>query len=250
MENTNNSRREFIKTAAVVGAGAALLPSWACKTSKNALMASPAIYPAGDGFIQEPLPYSYSALEPHIDARTMEIHYTKHHAAYIKNLNAVATHKEIAAKSLEEILQRVSKLPEDIRTTVRNNGGGHWNHTFFWKIMSAPANTAPAGEFLEAINKGWGGLETFKTEFEKAASSRFGSGWAWLVKTKKGLEITSTANQDNPLMDVSDVQGIPVLGVDVWEHAYYLHYQNRRGDYLKNFWNVVNWPKVQELYTK
>jgi Fe-Mn family superoxide dismutase len=243
----NNSRRDFLKTTAVLTAALAIAPGLACKSSKSST-AKPTTYPTADGFAQDPLPYAYNALEPHIDARTMEIHYTKHHSAYITKLNGVySAHKSMMGKSLEELLQEVSKLPADVRETVRNNGGGHWNHTFFWKIMAAPG-TQPSADVSAAIAKKWGSMDAFKAEFEKAATSRFGSGWAWLIKTGKGLEITSTPNQDNPLMDVAETMGTPILGVDVWEHAYYLHYQNKRADYLKNFWSVVNWNKVAELY--
>jgi len=187
------------------------------------------------------LDYAYNALEPHIDARTMEIHYSKHHAAYINNLNAAVDGTDLAGKSLEDLLKDVSKYP----VSVRNNGGGHFNHTFFWKILSPSGGGKPAGELLHAIEKTFGSFDQFKEQFNKAAATRFGSGWAWLVKDSSGkLAVTSTPNQDNPLMDVADLKGIPLLGLDVWEHAYYLHYQNRRPDYINAFWNVVNWTEV------
>jgi len=181
--------------------------------------------------------YDYAALEPHIDARTMEIHYTKHHQAYVNNLNNAIAGGEWQNKSLEEILANVSKLP----AAIRNNGGGHFNHTFFWKIMAPNAGGTPTGDMLDAINRYFGSFEKFKELFTSAAISRFGSGWAWLVQVGNELKITSTPNQDNPLMDLSEVRGTPILGVDVWEHAYYLKYQNRRNEYLAAFWNVVNW---------
>lgn len=187
------------------------------------------------------LKYSYDALEPRIDAKTMEIHHTKHHQAYIDNLNKALPEN---TKMLEEILQNISTHP----VAVRNNAGGHWNHSFFWEIMSPNAGGEPTGELAEEINKSFGSFEKFKEEFENAAKTRFGSGWAWLVKTSDGLKICSTPNQDNPLMDLAEVKGTPLLGLDVWEHAYYLKYQNKRADYIAAFWNVVNWAKVTELY--
>lgn len=190
------------------------------------------------------LKYEYNALEPHIDAKTMEIHHTKHHQTYITKLNEVIAGTEFEGKSLEEIIKS-----ENLPTAVRNNGGGHWNHTFFWEILS-PEGGEPKGEFLESISNSFGSLEKFKEEFEKAALSRFGSGWAWLIKTEDGLKITSTANQDNPLMSGAEVKGVPILGLDVWEHAYYLNYQNKRAEYVKAFWSIVDWDKVYELLGK
>jgi Fe-Mn family superoxide dismutase len=187
-----------------------------------------------------PLGYAYTALEPHIDARTMEIHYTKHHQAYVNNLNSAISGGEWEQKSLTEILAGVSKLPP----AVRNNGGGHYNHTFFWKILSPSAGGVPTGQLADALNRYFGSFDKFKEQFTNAAMTRFGSGWAWLVKSGDELKISSTPNQDNPLMDLAEVKGTPVLGVDVWEHAYYLKYQNRRNEYLAAFWNVVNWDEV------
>lgn len=184
--------------------------------------------------------YAYSALEPHIDARTMEIHYTKHHQAYVNNLNSALTGGEWEKKNLEEILANVSKLPP----AVRNNGGGHYNHTFFWKILGPNSGGTPTGDLADGLNRYFGSFEKFKELFTNAAMTRFGSGWAWLVKTDNELKITSTPNQDNPLMDLAEVKGTPILGVDVWEHAYYLKYQNRRNEYLAAFWNVINWEEV------
>ncbi len=187
------------------------------------------------------LKYSYDALEPYIDAQTMEIHHTKHHQAYVDNLNKALPEN---TKSLEDILANVSTYP----VVVRNNAGGHWNHSFFWEIMSPNAGGEPTGELAEEINKSFGSFEKFKEEFENAGKGRFGSGWAWLVKTSEGLKVCSTPNQDNPLMDLAEVKGTPILGLDVWEHAYYLKYQNKRPDYISAFWNVVNWEEVSELY--
>ncbi len=191
------------------------------------------------------LPYPHNALEPHIDARTMEIHHGKHHAAYVNNLNAAIQGTEHESKSLEELLAHVSQLP----LAVRNNGGGHWNHTFFWNIMSPNGGGQPSGELAAAIEKAFGSFDEFKKQFTAAAIGRFGSGWAWLCVGADGnLFITSTPNQDNPLMDVAEKPGKPILGLDVWEHAYYLHYQNRRPDYVEAWWNVVNWGAVAQHY--
>lgn len=187
------------------------------------------------------LSYPADSLEPYVDAETMRIHHDKHHAAYVTNLNNAVQGTEQEGKSLEELLANVSKLP----AAIRNNGGGHWNHTMFWQIMHPKGGGEPGGDLGEAITKHFGSFDDFKKEFGQAATTRFGSGWAWLcVGDDGGLFITSTPNQDNPLMDVADKKGRPILGLDVWEHAYYLHYQNRRPDYITAFWNVVNWPAV------
>jgi Fe-Mn family superoxide dismutase len=190
------------------------------------------------------LGYDYAALEPHIDARTMEIHLTKHHQAYVSNLNNAIAGGEWEGKSIETILAGVSKLP----VAVRNNGGGHYNHTLFWNVMAPNAGGTPKGDLLDAINRYFGSFDKFKELFTSAGMTRFGSGWAWLVKVGNELKITSTPNQDNPLMDLAEVKGIPVLGVDVWEHAYYLKYQNRRNEYLAAFWNVVNWDEAARRF--
>jgi Fe-Mn family superoxide dismutase len=197
------------------------------------------------------LPYDFGALEPHIDARTMEIHHDKHHAAYVAKLNdAIAGHPELEAKSIEELVSDLGSVPDAIRGAVRNNGGGHCNHALFWQIMSPKGGGAPSGELASAIDSTFGGLDGFKEKFANAAATRFGSGWAWLcVKDDGKLCVCSSPNQDNPLMKgVSECPGTPILGLDVWEHAYYLNYQNRRPDYISAFWNVVNWDKVAELY--
>lgn len=191
------------------------------------------------------LPYAYAALEPHIDARTMEIHHSKHHAAYVNNLNAAVAGTEMENESLEVLMSKMSKLP----VAVRNNGGGHWNHSLFWEIMSPNGGGLPTGKLAAAIESDLGGFDAFKEAFNKAAATRFGSGWAWLcLKADGKLCVCSTPNQDNPLMDLAECPGRPILGLDVWEHAYYLHYQNRRPDYISAFWNVINWRKVEELY--
>jgi Fe-Mn family superoxide dismutase len=186
------------------------------------------------------LEYDYAALEPNIDARTMEIHHTKHHQAYVTNLNNALAGGIWENKSLEEILANVSKLP----VAVRNNGGGHFNHSMFWQVMSPKGGGNPSSDIMDALNRYFGSFDKFKEQFTAAAMTRFGSGWAWLVKTGDELKIISTPNQDNPLMDLAEVKGMPILGVDVWEHAYYLKYQNRRNEYLAAFWNVVNWDNV------
>jgi len=193
-----------------------------------------------------PLPYAFDALEPHIDARTMEIHHDKHHAAYVNNLNnALKDHPELAVKPVNELIADLSLIPENIRTAVRNNGGGHSNHTFFWEIMGPGKGGAPVGMLADAITKTFGGFEEFKAKFEAGGVGRFGSGFVWLIVNKQGaLEIVSLPNQDSPIMDGNK----PVLANDVWEHAYYLHYQNRRPDYLKAWWNVVNWDHAEQNY--
>jgi len=196
------------------------------------------------------LAYAYDALEPHVDAKTMEIHHSKHHNAYITNLNAqIEKFPALAGKSLEELMN-INSLPEAARNAVRNNGGGHWNHSFFWEILTPNSTGKPVGELASAIEKRFGSFEKMKEEFATAATSRFGSGWAWLIKKDGDLFISSTPNQDNPLMDIAEVKGTPVLGLDVWEHAYYLKYQNRRPDYILAFWSVVNWEKSNELFVK
>jgi Fe-Mn family superoxide dismutase len=196
-------------------------------------------------FTLPPLPYAYDALEPHIDEKTMQIHHDKHHQAYVDNLNKAIAGGEHENKSLEELISNAGK----ISPAVRNNGGGHWNHTFFWEILSKDGGS-PAGALTEAINSTFGSFDEFKTKFNAAGVGRFGSGWVWLISRDGKLEISSTPNQDNPLMDVAEVKGTPVLGVDVWEHAYYLKYQNKRPDYLASIWNVINWNKVQEHFDK
>lgn len=199
-----------------------------------------------------PLPYPKDALEPHIDALTMEIHHGKHHVAYVTNLNkAVAGKADLEAKTLEALISNLDAVPSDIRAAVRNNGGGHANHSMFWKTIGPKAGGTPSGNLAEEINATFGSFDAFKEKFEAAGLGRFGSGWVWLIVTKAGkLEINSTANQDNPIMNGGGLEsgGKPVLGCDVWEHAYYLKYQNRRADYLKTFWNVVNWAEVANYY--
>lgn len=191
--------------------------------------------------------YPYNALEPHIDARTMEIHHTKHHQAYINNVNnAVKGKADLESKTVEALISNLNAVPEDIRTVVRNNGGGHANHSLFWTVIGPKCGGKPVGKVADAINKDFSSFDAFKEKFAAAATSRFGSGWAWVSVTKDGkLDVSSTANQDNPLMEGK----IPILGIDVWEHAYYLLYQNRRADYIAAFWNVVNWSEVDKRYS-
>jgi len=250
MERKEHSRRKFLGDTAKAGlalTSLAGLPSY--------LTASPATViasPDHTSFAQEPLPYGYGALEPAIDARTMEIHYTKHAAAYTKNLNEAAEAEKIDTnKPLEEVLRNVSKYS----AKVRNNGGGHYNHELFWKVMK-PAHASagdgkPSGKLLAAIEKDFGSFDAFKTKFSDAGKTRFGSGWAWLLAgPDKKLIVASTPNQDNPLMDVAEVKGYPLLGLDVWEHAYYLKYQNKRPDYIDAWWSIVNWDFVQQRFEK
>lgn len=197
-------------------------------------------------FTLAPLPYSHDALEPHIDTLTMQIHHGKHHQAYVDNLNKAVAGTPHENKTIEELVKEAGA----ISPAVRNNGGGHWNHTFFWESLAPQAGGQPLGKLAEAINTAFGSFDAFKEKFANAGMTRFGSGWAWLLVKDGKLEICSTPNQDNPLMELAEVKGTPILGVDVWEHAYYLKYQNRRADYLGAFWNVINWNKIAERYDK
>ena len=242
---SNPSRREFLATTAKAGLTVGLVG-----TAFSDLLAHPAQAVAGTGFTQTPLPYAYTALEPHIDARTMEIHYSKHAAAYASNLRDAAKEEGVdTAQPLEQVLANISKYS----TKMRNNGGGHYNHELFWSILGQPAaagpEAGPEGALLKAIKTSFGSYEAFVSQFEAAAKTRFGSGWAWLLVDATGkLVVSSTPNQDNPLMDVAEVKGTPILGLDVWEHAYYLHYQNRRPDYITAFFNVINWDIVGQKF--
>lgn len=232
--------------AILFGGAVALTPVVAAVAATQAAAPPAASAKAPAAFELPALPYAAEALEPAIDAETMRIHHGRHHKAYVDNLNAaVAADPALAGKSLEELMAGMSKLP----LAVRNNGGGHWNHSFFWTIMAPPGKGGqPSAEVTAAITRDFGSMDNFKAAFNKAATSRFGSGWAWLIVRDGKLEITSTANQDNPLMDLAEVRGQPILGVDVWEHAYYLKYQNKRADYLTAWWTVVNWNEVNRLY--
>ncbi len=248
MENNSNSnRRQFIKTTGKAGLAAGFALTVLPALAKNETYDFFDYKEEGTPFQQQPLPYEYKALEPSIDAMTMEIHYTKHAVAYAKNLAEACAAEKVDTQTakLEDVLMNISKYS----AKMRNNGGGHYNHELFWKSMAPANSTTLQGKLKDAIEKSFSSLEAFKTQFTDAGKNRFGSGWAWLIVTNdKKLVIGSTPNQDNPLMDISDLKGFPVLGLDVWEHAYYLKYQNRRPEYLKAFWNVVNWKKVSERY--
>ncbi|HAO79204.1 MAG TPA: superoxide dismutase [Verrucomicrobia subdivision 3 bacterium] len=234
------TRRQAIKTTALASAAFATLPGAIAQTNATA----PAAASSGP-FTLPPLPYAYDALEPHIDAQTMHIHHDKHHAAYVANLNkAVMEINKAGLLDIEHLLKNLDAVPENIRTTVRNNGGGHYNHSLFWQMMKKNGGGEPTGDLAKAIDADFGSFSTFKDNFTKTALGQFGSGWAWLVIDGKQLKIEPTANQDSPLSSGRT----PLLGLDVWEHAYYLKYQNKRADYLKAFWNVVNWAEVAKHY--
>lgn len=237
-----NSRREFLTKSSKTGLALSLAGTGIFSGSASAFYTKSR--EISDSFVQAPLPYAFSALEPMIDGKTMEIHYTKHAAAYASNLlNAAGEEQVDTSFPLENILKNISSYS----TKMRNNGGGHYNHELFWSILSPTENNPLGGKLGEAISKSFGDFDTFKITFENAAKTRFGSGWAWLVLTPdQKLIVSSTPNQDNPLMDIAEIKGIPILGLDVWEHAYYLQYQNRRTDYISAFWKIVNWEKVTE----
>jgi Fe-Mn family superoxide dismutase len=239
MSSSSNSRRQFIKQTGKAGIAMASMP---IIHTFGGLQLSQEV-----NFMQQPLPYAYNALEPFIDAMTMEIHHTKHAAGYTKNLNdaCVAENVDIKNTSIISLLASISKYS----TKMRNNAGGHYNHELFWQLMKPAPATAPTGALADAINKSFGSLDNFKTAFSDAAKTRFGSGWAWLViKADNSLAVCSTPNQDNPLMDIAETKGTPILGLDLWEHAYYLKYQNKRPDYINAWWNLVNWKFVEERY--
>ena len=242
------TRRNFLFTGAIAAVGSAFGLTGARSATG---VESPGMARAEPMLALPDLPYAYDALEPTIDARTMEIHHGRHHAAYARNLaNALRDDPSFAARPLESLLADIPLLPSNIQTSVRNNGGGHWNHNLFWEVMSPDGGGTPVGVLAEAINAQYGDFATMREQFSQAAATRFGSGWAWLMVDENGaLAVSSTPNQDNPLMrGLVDDLGTPILGLDVWEHAYYLHYQNRRGDYIDAWWNVVNWPHVDTLY--
>ncbi len=239
MSSSSNSRRQFIKQTGKAGIAMASMP---IIHTFGGLQLSQEM-----NYIQQPLPYAFNALEPFIDAMTMDIHYTKHAAGYTKNLNdaCVAESVDIKSKSITSLLESISKYS----TKMRNNAGGHYNHELFWQLMKPAPATSPTGVLADAINKSFGSLDNFKTAFSDAAKTRFGSGWAWLIVNEKGqLAICSTPNQDNPVMDIAETKGYPLLGLDVWEHAYYLKYQNKRPDYINAWWNLVNWKFVEDRY--
>ncbi len=238
-------RRKFIYSVAAISAVSALEPY-----AKSLIIISNHKNKRSDtimGKFELPaLPYAYDALEPYIDKMTMEIHHTKHHNAYITNLNKAVEGTEMAGKSLEDLMVNISKYP----AAIRNNGGGHWNHSLFWTLMKKGDGGEPTGTLADAIKSAFGSFADFKTQFSNAGATRFGSGWAWLVKQNGKLVIGSTPNQDNPLMDVADIKGTPILALDVWEHAYYLKYQNRRPEYIENWWNVINWEEAAKRFSE
>lgn len=231
----------------VLGAGALLSAPLinSCANANGGVTLASLVPHVDGGFMQKDLPYAYDALEPNIDAQTMELHYSKHHAGYTKKFNAALADAGVSSADIYEIFASVSQQPAGIR----NNGGGYFNHALFWKVMSPNGGGEPTGKLLDAINEAFGSFGEFMELFSKAAATQFGSGWAWLLVDEDGkLQVTNTPNQDNPLMDLADVKGTPILNLDVWEHAYYLHYQNRRKEYIGNFWNVVDWDFVGQLY--
>ncbi|MEX0987294.1 MAG: superoxide dismutase [Bacteroidales bacterium] len=239
-------RKSAILLGAVVLLTAVVISSCTNANGKGKESYVASLIPVGDdGFKQKDLPYSFDALEPYIDKQTMELHFGKHHAGYTSKFNAALADEEVATKDIYEIFANVSMYSSNIR----NNGGGYFNHALFWDFMSPDGGGLPEGELLAAIEEDFGSFKVFQELFSGAAASQFGSGWAWLIVDEEGsLKITSTANQDNPLMDVAEVKGTPILNLDVWEHAYYLNYQNKRPEYIKNFWNVVNWKTVEKLF--
>ena len=242
-----STRRNFIAQSALASIGTLIaLPSLsAIAATKNTLHTAP-FSPFKTSFDQQPLPYAYNALEPSIDTLTMDIHFNKHAAAYSKNVKEAAVAEGVdTTKPLEDVLTKISKYS----VKMRNNAGGHYNHELFWKQLSADSSTQPSGKLLRAITTGFGSVDELKKQFSTAAATRFGSGWAWLIiNSDKKLTITSTPNQDNPLMDIAEAKGFPLMGLDVWEHAYYLKYQNRRADYIASFWKIVNWNTVGERF--
>ena len=248
MSKSTQNRRQFIATSSKAGMAIAAMPLMA-KISPITSINSMTTLTAASEYAQQPLNYGYTALEPFIDAMTMEIHYTKHAAAYAKNLAdaTLAEKLDIQTTSLQDLLKNISHYSPK----MRNNAGGHFNHEMFWQMMKPAPAILPAGELAEAINKSFGSLDNFKTAFSDAAKTRFGSGWAWLiVKADNSLAVCSTPNQDNPLMDIAETKGAPILGLDVWEHAYYLKYQNKRPDYINAWWNLVNWEFAQKKYAE
>jgi superoxide dismutase, Fe-Mn family len=238
------NRRKFIYSVAAIGAASILDPF--AKTISNISNNKIRSETTMAKFELPALPYAYDALEPYIDKMTMEIHHTKHHNAYVTNLNKAVEGTEMESKSLEDLMTNISKYP----VAVRNNGGGHWNHSMFWTLMKKGGGGEATGALADAIKSAFGSFADFKTQFSNAGATRFGSGWAWLVKQNGKLVIGSTPNQDNPLMDVSDIKGTPILGLDVWEHAYYLKYQNRRPEYIENWWNVINWAEASKRFSE
>ncbi len=243
------NKREFLKTSAILGAGSLIAPSVAssCMNTSNAKAATASLVATDvEGkFAQPDLGYSFDALEPHIDAMTMELHYGKHHAGYTRKFNSALEHADLHSTDIVKLFNSVSVHG----TGVRNNGGGYYNHNLYWKFMSPGGGGEPGGDLAGAINEAFGSFSQFKDLFSTTAAGQFGSGWGWLIVDEEGdLQVTSTPNQDNPLMDVVEVQGTPILNIDVWEHAYYLNYQNKRGSYIEAYWNVIDWDFVEALY--
>ena len=239
-----HTRRNFLKSGAILSAGTIASTQFVSGAVKELV----SLFPHATTFELPPLGYNYNALEPYIDAQTMQIHHDKHHQAYITKLNeAVEKDTVLHHKSIEELIKNINIIPKASQMAVRNHGGGHWNHSFFWTILKKDTIASPTMQ--RAIAQNFGSMEQFKKDFEKVATSVFGSGWTWVVKDANNkLSITTTANQDNPLMDIAVTKGTPIIGIDVWEHAYYLKYQNKRADYLQAFWSVLNWNRVEELY--
>jgi Fe-Mn family superoxide dismutase len=241
---TNKNRRNFLKSAAVLGAVALSNPLEIFAATNESAKSLAELKPVNGKYELPALGYAYNALEPHFDAKTMEIHHTKHHQAYINKLNE-ALEKEVQLKNvpLDYMLRNLNSMPDTVKNVIRNHGGGHWNHTFFWSILKT--GTKPSAQMSNLIQNSFGNMENFKKEFEKAGLGLFGSGWVWVVNQMGTLKIVTTANQDNTIMENAEVKAKPILGVDVWEHAYYLKYQNKRADYLAAFWNVLNWDQVE-----
>ncbi len=243
-------KQEFIKSTMILGAivflTGSLISSCGNANARAAGNYAETLIPVGEeGFVQKELPYGYDALEPYIDAQTMELHYSKHHAGYTAKFNKALQAEGIESRDIKEIFANVSSYGAG----VRNNGGGYYNHSLFWNFMSPEGGGDPKGALKDAIVETFGSVDAFKEQFSSAAATQFGSGWAWLILNEEGnLQIVQTSNQDNPLMDIAEVKGTPLLNIDVWEHAYYLKYQNKRADYISNFWNVVNWDVVEKLY--
>jgi superoxide dismutase, Fe-Mn family len=242
----DKTRRTFIKTGAILSTGTLAGTHIASGAVKELV----SLFPLANVFELPPLGYAYNALDPFFDAQTMQIHHNKHHQAYVTKLNEIVDKvPALQNRSLESLIKNIESLPEESRNAVRNHGGGHWNHSFFWTLLQK--NTTPSASMTEVINKSFGSMEGFKKGFDNAAMGLFGSGWAWVIKGEDGkLSFTTTPNQDNPLMDVAPRRGTPIIGLDVWEHAYYLRYQNKRVAYVQAFWNVLNWNKVEELYNQ
>jgi len=253
MKNSgNHSRRSFLKKSAIAALGIGVANTIKLDGLNAATITEEPVWPGPEDAFQLPaLGYDYAALEPYIDATTMQIHYSKHHQTYVTKLNeAIEKAPELKGKSLKDLIMHINDMPEGVRNAIRNHGGGHWNHSFFWKLMSPKAKESLMSDNLRmAMEAKWQNMDTLKAEFNKAATGVFGSGWAWVIKDEaKVLHIVSTPNQDNPMMDIAAQRGKPIMGIDVWEHAYYLKHQNKRADYINDFWNVIDWKQVSDWY--